>query len=132
MFLGCAASDGTGVEPPPPPPAPGAISLTSHVQPIFTRTCAFSECHAGASPQEGMDLSVGRSYGSIADVPSKQVPRLSRLAPGLPDSSYIVLKLEGNAGAVGGLGTRMPLGGHLTQPQIDTVRAWIAAGAPNN
>ena len=79
-----------------------------------------------------MDLSMGRSYGAIVGIPSNQVPRLYRLMANVPDSSYIVLKLEGKAGAVGGLGTRMPLGGALTSQQIDTVRAWIAAGAPNN
>ncbi len=133
VVFGCAVGDGTGVEPPPSPPTPpNTISLAVHVQPIFTKSCAFSACHAGPNPQEAMDLSVGQSYGNIVGFPSNQVPRLSRLTPGDPDSSYIVLKLEGTAGGVGGLGTRMPLGGALTSQQIDTVRAWIAAGAPNN
>lgn len=127
--LGCA--DGTGVAPPPPPP-PGSLRFSTGVQPILTANCAFSECHAGSDPQEGMDLSVGAAHASIVNVPSNQVTRLSRVAPGNPDSSYVVLKLEGSAGAVGGIGTRMPLGGALTQAQIDTIRAWIAAGAVNN
>jgi len=65
-------------------------------------------------------------------VASTQVPGLFRVDPGRPDSSYLVLKLEGLAGAVGGIGTQMPLGGQLTRAQIDSVRAWVAAGAPDH
>jgi hypothetical protein len=44
-----------------------------------------------------------------------------------------VNKIEGTAAAVGGVDTRMPLGqGALPAADIDLIRAWIAAGAPNN
>lgn len=79
-----------------------------------------------------MNLSAGQAYGSLAGVAAKQVPRLLRIAPGNPDSSYVVLKLQGAAGAVGGVGTRMPLGGELTSAEIATIRAWVGAGAADN
>ncbi|MEZ4415311.1 MAG: hypothetical protein R3E10_06120 [Gemmatimonadota bacterium] len=79
-----------------------------------------------------MDLSAGRTHASTVNVRSTQVSRLFRVDPARPDSSYVLLKLRGMAGAVGGVGTQMPLGGALTQAQIDTVRIWIAAGAQNN
>ncbi len=102
------------------------------IQPIFTANCAFTQCHAGPTPQEGMNLSEGQAYGNIVNVSSNQVPRLRRVEPNRPDSSYVILKLEGNAGVVGGVATQMPLGGSLSQARIDTIRTWIAGGAPNN
>jgi hypothetical protein len=54
---------------------------------------------------------------------------LLRVKPGDPDNSYMVHKIEGLAGIVGG---RMPLGQTpLPQTTIDAIRQWIANGAPN-
>jgi len=132
IFLsGCQA--GVGNEPEVPDPPQTSLSFSAHIQPIFTGNCAFAAgCHAGPTPQQGMNLSDGQAYANIVNVFSNQVPRLRRIEPNNPDSSYMVLKLQGNAGSVGGLGTRMPLGGQLTQAQIDTIRTWVAGGARNN
>ena len=111
---------------------PASVTLSGAVQPIFTSRCAFAGCHAGATPQMGMDLGAGSAYANIVGVSSVQVPSMKRVVPQQPDSSYLVLKLEGRAGAVGGVGTRMPLGGQLTTAQIDTIRVWISAGALEN
>jgi hypothetical protein len=127
LACGDAGSTTTG-----PPPGPTEITFAAAVQPILTRSCAFDGCHAGSNPQLGMDLSEGAAYGNLVRVSSVQVPRLQRVAPSAPDSSYVILKLEGDAGTVGGVGTRMPLGGALTQAQIDTIRAWVGRGAPDN
>jgi len=135
LMLGAAWGCGdSGVDPSPPlpPPPQGAISSFQGVQSIFTRSCAFSSCHSGPAPRAGLDLGPDRFRGNIVRVASTQVPGLFRVDPGRPDSSYLVLKLEGLAGAVGGIGTQMPLGGQLTRAQIDSVRAWVAAGAPDH
>jgi len=79
-----------------------------------------------------LDLSAGRTHANTVNVSSTQVPRLLRVDPSRPDSSYLLIKLRGTAGSVGGIGTQMPLGGALNGPQIDTVRTWILAGAQNN
>jgi len=75
---------------------------------IFDSTCATPSCHgAGAASAAG----------------------LLRVAPGDPDHSYLLLKLEGTLAA--GEGVPMPLvGGPLPASAIDTIRRWIAAGAP--
>jgi hypothetical protein len=123
--------DGTEMISPPPPDS--VITFSGAVQPIFTRNCAFETgCHAGPDAQKGMDLSAGKAYANTVNVPSVEVPRLFRVAPGNADSSYLALKIQGRAGLVGGVGTRMPLGGALSQAQVDTVMAWINAGAKNN
>jgi methionine-rich copper-binding protein CopC len=91
---------------------------------VFTPIC--TTCHAGASAPEGLRLDAANSYDLLVGVPSNEVPSLERVAPGDPDHSYIVQKLEGHA-AVGG---RMPLGGpYLDQPTIDVIRQWITDGA---
>ncbi len=125
----CAAD---GVDPNGPDPDGGTLSFSGGVQPIFTDNCAFTQCHAGASPQADMNLSEGMAYQNIVNVSSRQVSTMVRVAPGEPDSSYLVLKIEGRAGSVGGVATRMPLGGMLTQAQIDTIRRWMENGAENN
>ncbi len=79
-----------------------------------------------------MDLSAGQAYSNIVNVRSMQATQLFRILPSNADSSYLVLKIQGRAGLVGGVGTRMPLGGSLTQAQIDTIVAWVAAEARNN
>jgi len=79
-----------------------------------------------------MNLSAGQAYTNIVRVSSREVPRLFRIDPTSVDSSYLILKIEGLAGTVGGVGTRMPLGGQLTRQEIDVIRAWVASGAPNN
>lgn len=133
-LAGCQAGNGTGVTTcvgvcdanlTPDP------NLFGPVQDIFTNSCALSGCHAGASPAEGQNLSQGSAISSIVCVCSTEVPRLFRVQAGNPDSSYLVLKVEGNAGLVGGIGTRMPLGfPPLTPQEIDAIRAWVLAGAP--
>lgn len=132
----CSGGDGSGMQQPSDPCSPEqdpGSSLSCDVQPIFTANCALSGCHAGTSPAEGQNLSAGQAFASIVNVPSNQVPRLFRVEPSDPDSSYLVIKVLGEAAQVGGTDTRMPLGlDPLSAAQIDTIRSWIAAGALNN
>ncbi len=108
-------------------------SLTSHVQPILTNSCALSGCHAGALPQEGMNLSSGLTHSNTVNVPSMELPSMDRIEPGQPNQSYLVHKIQGTQGTVGGSGVRMPFGGApLSQANIDIIRAWIADGAQDN
>ena len=107
-----------------------AVSFTCDVQPIFSANCALSGCHVSPNPPEGMNLSAGQAYADIVNVPSGEIPRLFRVEPGNPDSSYLVMKIENAPGIVL---LQMPAGGAPLSPsQIDTIRAWVAAGAPDN
>ncbi len=103
------------------------------IQPIFSNNCAFSGCHAGTAPQQGQNLSAGVAYANIVCVPSNERPGMMRVRPSEPDSSYLVHKIQGTQGTVGGSGGQMPLGGTpLTAQQISLIRAWITQGAKNN
>lgn len=91
---------------------------------VFTPRC--TGCHAGASAPAGLRLDAASSYALLVGVSSAEVPSLQRVAPGRPDDSYIVHKLEGRAA----VGARMPFGGpYLDDATIAVIRQWIAAGA---
>jgi methionine-rich copper-binding protein CopC len=127
----CTAGDGTGLDaggrPLPPGPAPnGDFQLIQDT--IFGPIC--SGCHQGTNAPLGLRLDAGNSYALLVNVPSAEVPGLMRINPGNPDMSYLVQKIQGNAA----VGARMPANGppYLSQTQIDLVRGWVAAGAPQS
>ncbi|MCE7981251.1 MAG: hypothetical protein DYG89_08685 [Caldilinea sp. CFX5] len=94
---------------------PATVSFAEDVLPIFTEHCA--ECHGADEPEEGLvltsykDALAGSVYGAV-------------IKPGAPDDSYLVEMV-----ATGQMPKR---GADLTKVQIDTIIAWIKAGAPDN
>lgn len=105
-------------------------TLSSIQENVFSTSCALSGCHAGPSPQQGMNLSAGQAHANIVNVRSNERPDLFRVAPGAPDSSYLAHKIEGRSGIVG---QQMPLGREpLSQEKINAIRTWIENGAPAN
>lgn len=109
-----------------PVQTPG-VTLASLQQNIFGAICV--NCHTGSNAPRGLRLdSEANSYTFLVSRAADEVPELMRVNPGNPDASYLIRKLEGTSGIVGG---RMPLGGpYLSQAQINNVRDWIANGAP--
>lgn len=131
LGLGCAGDGSTFMEPDENGNGNGP-EFAAEVQPIFTANCAFSNCHAGPNLAEGMNLSDGQAYANIVNVQSNE-SSLLRVKPGEPDESYLVHKIQGTQGSVGGSGGQMPLGGTpLTQTQINLIREWITNGAQDN
>ena len=89
-------------------------------------------CHSsiGRTPSGGLSLDHDVAYDAIVNVASRERPGQLRIAPGDPDSSYLLQKVEG---ATGIAGQRMPFGGpYLSDGQILILRRWIAIGAPRN
>ena len=98
-------------------------------QQIFTQSCAFSGCHGGDSPAQGLSLAAGDAYDEIVNVPSNQ-SSLDLIEPSQPDDSYLYLKVTGDSSITG---SRMPRGGAaLSQQLLDLLRDWIERGAPND
>lgn len=96
---------------------------------IFTPTCASIGCHDPLGQQSQMVLSAGRAYAQIVNVPSVEMPSLSRIRPNDPATSYLYRKITGS----GITGERMPLSRPpLTDAEIKLVRDWIRRGAPND
>ncbi len=98
------------------------ILIPQNVQNILTNKCAFTGCHAGSKPAQGLDLSQKLVYKRIVNVPSKEKPDILLISPGMPDNSYLVSKIEG----IGIEGERMPAGGpYLIQTDINIIRNWV-------
>jgi hypothetical protein len=130
LALSGCAGNGEGLDAggrPIQPPAPND-DFQEIQNTIFTPVCTV--CHVGTSAPQGLRLDAGNSYALLVNVASAEVPSLLRVNPGNPDASYLVQKIQGNAA----VGVRMPANGppYLSQTQIDLVRAWIAAGAPQS
>jgi hypothetical protein len=110
------------------PPVAAGPTLDEIQASVFSPTCATASCHTGPSGNilpAGMDLSdANASFNALVGVSSLQQPAILRVAPGDPDNSYLIMKLEGNAG------TRMPFGGPaLDAAVIADIRQWITDGA---
>lgn len=107
------------------PPEPGTLAQLQ--ADIFSPIC--TQCHTGGAAPEGLRLdSEQSSFDSLVNQPSGQQPSLQRVAPGDPEASYLLRKLEGADGIDGG---QMPLGmSPLSDTRIAQVRDWIENGAP--
>jgi hypothetical protein len=123
----------------PPPPADQSVSFASNVQPIFNRSCALAAaCHLGAAAAGALDLSVGESHEELVDEASSQQPALRLVAPGRPDDSYLVRKIEGGPAIAGALmpqgcpGTPQQGAQCLTPDDIEAIRTWITECATEN
>lgn len=107
----------------------GGVGLPA-VESIFARSCGGAACHVdAAAPAAGLDLSAGKVRAALVDVPARGRSGLSLVVPGDPGTSYLWCKLIGEC--VEREGARMPaLAAPLPAAELETVRAWIAAGAP--
>ena len=113
--------------PPTADPAPTLSPTFSSIQSqIFEPKCV--RCH-GAVANAGLDLRAATGFANLVNAASTETALL-RVAPGDPENSYLIHKLEGRSGIVG---SQMPKDGpFLSAEQIDVVRSWITAGAANN
>lgn len=123
----------TGLEP----------TLSSIQTNIFTPKCLPCHAPAGEGVQQTepspLDLSaLAASFAGLVDVQSVQdgcgasidQPCGLRVAPGAPDSSYLINKLE-NTG-LSFATDPMPRNGTLTEEEISVIRQWIEDGALDN
>ncbi len=151
--LACAAlaacgggGGGSAVSGPPAPqePAPSepscegkqsfASTFDAIQEVIFERHgCTQQVCH-GSAAQGGLELTRGVAYRNLLDAPS-QGSALRRIVPGDNDRSYLWLKLAASTrpGTVSVGGAPMPLGlPPLSEDELELVRLWIYAGAPES
>lgn len=94
------------------------------VQQIVAESCAVPTCHAASLPSLGLDLETD-PYGATVGVAAST--SIILVEPGAPEASYLLEKVSSDTPTAGG---RMPPGNPLSSAQIETLRSWIAAGAP--
>ncbi|MGH8175297.1 MAG: hypothetical protein ACREV5_03425 [Steroidobacter sp.] len=128
LAMGACAGDGDGLDvngrPEDEAAQPLQATFASIQDNVFTPIC--TTCHAGAAAPLGLRLDAGASYVMLVNAPGVEAPALLRVAPGNPDASYLIQKLEGTAA----VGARMPLNGSpLPAETIAVIRQWILAGA---
>jgi hypothetical protein len=106
-------------------------SFSSLAVNVLEPHCATSACHGGSPPAYAPQLDADAAYDELVGRPSFQAS-MSLVEPGSPEQSYLVLKLRGSAGWVGGIPTPMPTEYALDEADIAAVESWILNGAPND
>ena len=130
LLLAAGACRDTATETvgPAAPPDPSA-TFTRVQREVFTPSCALAGCHAAPAPKVALVLEAGKSYASLVGVVSAETSLL-RVMAGLPNDSYLVVKLRADAAIVG---DRMPPGAPpVSAGQLQLVVDWIRRGAPND
>jgi hypothetical protein len=122
LLIGCSDSS-TG---PATPGTPVQASLSDIQARVFTPSCALAGCHAGSSPAGGMNLAAGSSYTALVSIRSSLYASKLRVKPGSASESVLIGELRRE------LSPGMPPSGPLATAVIDSIAAWINAGAPNN
>jgi len=137
----CGGSGSGGAANPVDPPAQPACesgeafdSTFAAIQKVvFERQgCTQQVCH-GSGASGNLDLSPEVAYRNLIEVPSLGGSPLTRVSPGDNDRSYLWLKLAAATlpGTVDIGGAPMPLGlPPLSENELEAVRLWIYAGAP--
>lgn len=123
------AADTSGSSGDEPTTGPAAVAYAD-IQAIWNMRCT-AGCHepnGTGQIQTGLDLTAAVSYAQTVGVVSIGAPALSRIAAGSTDDSYLWHKLKNTQLDVNGSGFQMPAGG-LPQADLDTIEAWIEAGA---
>lgn len=105
-------------------------SFSKDIAPLLKARCAV--CHLTGKEAGNMALHPKAAWASLVSRPSS-VAAFMLVKPGKPDQSYVLMKVQGTHIKNGGSGARMPFAGPSLDPvQIETIRAWIKAGARNN
>jgi len=97
---------------------------------VMVPRCATAACHGGDVPVAFPELDASTWYDATVGAPSQQCASMNLVEPGDPERSYLVHKLRGTQGLVGGGGARMPVGdAPLDDAEEAALEAWIENGA---
>lgn len=124
LLAGCADSIVSDCD--DPANVPVRARFADIEQRVFAVSCATAGCHAGPSPASGLDLTPGKAYGQLVGVTSLNYPGQQRVEAGNSARSVLIGLLRRD------LSPAMPPSGTIDGAVIDSVAAWIDAGALNN
>lgn len=103
-------------------------SFKEKVLPVLNSQCVM--CHLPEVSLGGLSL-YPDPWQSLVGIASKQ-SALKLVEPGVPDKSYLYLKLIGVHESAGGSGLQMPPAQRLEEASLEAVRQWIEQGAKRN
>ena len=131
LLLAMAAGACSDSSPTTPTPTSTAPTLSMIQTQIFDPGCAPCHTDVGRTPAGGLNLRPGSAFAGLVNVASSAQAGAIRVVPGNVNNSYLLRKLEAGATITG---LRMPRNGppYLSDPQVQMIRDWIAAGALNN
>jgi hypothetical protein len=118
---------------------PGPVSFRSDIAPLLTGSCSTRSCHGGGSLPPVFDRrgSAQKLRAALVGVPSEERPDRNYIAPGAPDASYLLQKIDGHLVdaecADHDCGSPMPMDNpSLSDDARAKIRAWVAEGARDN
>jgi hypothetical protein len=102
------------------------------IQPIWLNRC--TPCHVGDSEDLQPSPLLETGHEALVDQPSGQVTSFDLIEPGMPEASYLWLKINNQHSALSTTNAMPPpvLGGTfepIPASERERIRAWIAAGA---
>jgi hypothetical protein len=103
-------------------PQPGPVDFNRDIRPILSKNCF--ACHGQDGNARASKLRLDHRESTVL----KAKDGTAAIVPGSPEQSELVRRITARDEA-----ERMPpkeTGNHLTKSQIDTLRRWIAEGAP--
>jgi len=106
----------------------GAATWSRRIAPLLEVNCG--GCHDAESPSAELPLIGDEAFTSLM-LPAEGRPELERIEPGVPDASYLWLKLTNAPNIEGSPMPTSPLTGWrpLSTAELDDIRAWIENGA---
>ena len=129
LLLACGGgdtpNDDTG------PDSVAALTFTEIRDDVLVPSCGISGCHGTGSGALTIDpLAPDDIYDALVNTIG--FSGFTLVIPGDPDGSYLIQKLEGAMGITTGP-MPVPTALVVTEPKVVAgIRAWIAAGAPND
>lgn len=103
-----------------------------YVYAVIEANCS---CHHSEEGEAGLSMpDMDTTYANLVDVPSQELPTMSRVASKDQDNSYLIRKISGtHQDGIDGSGARMPFGcvggGCLSEETINNIRDWVSNGA---
>ncbi len=107
-------------------------SFVDDVMPAFETSCTQTSCHGSKESNLNIFIPPDPALAYPELLKTSPTTGMKFVAPGDPDHSYVVLKIEGKQT----MGTEMPPNDTGLPPiapsALAAIRAWIAAGAQND
>ena len=103
---------------------------------VFATGCATSSCHSTTGRAGGLDLSAGKGFGALVNVPAKnekaQSLGLMRVTPGDPSRSFLFTKVSHGPLDAELKATMPPIGDPLDADSLWAIETWISTGAKHD